>query len=81
MVISIFRLGIAKLSALDELEREAQRTRPLELEKGEHDRLYREAIGAIAEAMSLASLKKVVQGYMGDLEQLPKNPEAVSRHS
>ena len=76
-VISVFYLGVAKLRALDELERQVQKVRPVELEKGAADRLYREAIGAIDGATSLASLKRVVQECIENLEQIPQNGEIV----
>jgi len=76
-VISVFYLGVAKLRALDELERQVQKVRPVELEKGAADRLYREAIGAIDGATSLASLKRVVQECIENLEQIPQDGEVV----
>lgn len=76
-VISVFRLGVAKLRALDELERQVQKLRPLELEKGTADRFYQQAIEAINKTTTLASLKQVVPGYMENLEQIPRDPEAM----
>jgi len=74
-VVSLFRLAVAKLRALDELEREVQKIRPVELEKGTADRLYREAIGAIDRATSFASLRQAMRGYFERLEQIPKDAE------
>jgi predicted nucleotide-binding protein (sugar kinase/HSP70/actin superfamily) len=76
-VISLFRLGVSKLRALDELERKVQRVRPVELEKGSADRVYQEAIEAIDEATSLDGLKRVVRHYFYRLEQIPRDPEMV----
>jgi len=76
-IISVFYLGVAKLRALDELERQVQKVRPVELEKGAADRLYQEAIGAIDGATSLASLKQVVRECIEKLEQIPQDPEVV----
>jgi len=76
-VISVFRLGVAKLRALDELERRVQKLRPLELEKGTTDRFYQEAIEAINKTVTLASLKQVVRGCIESSEQIPRDAEAV----
>ncbi len=75
-VISAFRLGVAKLRALDKLEQQVQKIRPLELTKGSADFFYQQAIEAINKTTTLASLKQVVGEYIERLEQIPKNPEA-----
>ncbi len=76
-IFSVFYLGVAKLRALDKLERQVQKVRPVELAKGAADRLYQEAIGAIDGATSLASLKQVVRECIEKLEQIPQDPEVV----
>lgn len=76
-VISVFRLGVAKLRALDRLEQQVQKFRPLELEKDSADRFYQQAIEAINKTSTLASLKQVVQGCIENLEQIPRDPKAM----
>ncbi|MDI6814616.1 MAG: acyl-CoA dehydratase activase-related protein [Dehalococcoidales bacterium] len=76
-VISVFRLGVAKLRALDELERRVQKLRPLELEKGITDCFYQKAIEVINRTTTLSSLKQVVQGCIETLEQIPRGTEAM----
>lgn len=76
-VVFIFHLGVAKLRALDDLERRVQKIRPLELETGSADLLYQQAIEAINKTTTLASLKQVVGEYIENLEQIPRNPHAV----
>ncbi|MBI2916405.1 MAG: hypothetical protein HYY01_00270 [Chloroflexi bacterium] len=71
-VISVFRLGVAKLQALDALEREVQSTRPVETVKGTADRLYREAIEAMDSAATMGAAKRVVQLYTEKLRQVPR---------
>ncbi len=70
-VISMFRLGVAKLQALDDLERTTQRVRPFEQVKGAADRLYRGAIEAMDGAATMASVKKVARDYLEKLQQVP----------
>jgi predicted nucleotide-binding protein (sugar kinase/HSP70/actin superfamily) len=76
-VIAAYRLGTAKLKALDDLERKVEKTRAVELEKGSTERIFHEAIQAIDAVADLTSLKRVVKEYFGKLDQMPKNPEIV----
>ncbi|MFQ6105961.1 MAG: hypothetical protein ACE5NL_02705, partial [Candidatus Hydrothermarchaeaceae archaeon] len=76
-VIAAYRLGTAKLKALDDLEREVQKLRAVELEKGLTEGIFREAIQAIDEARDLPSLKEIVREYFNMLSQMPINPEVV----
>ena len=75
-VIAAYRLGTAKLKALDNLERRLEKTRAIEVEKGQSDRIAREAIQAIDEVKGLSALKQVVQQYFRKLDQVPKNLQA-----
>lgn len=75
--VAAYRLGTAKLKALDDLERRVQKARAVELEKGQTDRVFREAIQAIDGAVNLSSLKQVVRLYLEKLDQIPKNAAAV----
>ena len=76
-VIAAYRLGTAKLKALDDLERKVEKTRAVELERGLSDRIFREATQAIDEAMNLSSLKQVAKEYFKKLDQMPRNTEVV----
>ncbi len=75
-IIPAFRFGIAKLDALDDMEREVHKVRPRELSKGTANRTYAGAIKAIDEADSYKSVKRVRKDYLEQLRQLPQNYEA-----
>jgi len=75
-IISAFRIALTKLSALDRIERAVQKIRAVELVKGTANKLYAKAIKAIDEAHDYATLKKVEKGYINQLEQIAKNPQA-----
>ena len=75
-VISAFRFGLAKLNALDELERKVQKVRAIELQKGTASRLFKEATRAIDEASSQATLKRVRRDYTERLSQVPQDTRA-----
>lgn len=74
--LAAYRLGVAKLRVLDELERRLQRLRPVELEKGTADRVYREAVAAIDRAENLQALRKTAKQVFGRLELIPHDPQA-----
>jgi len=74
--LAAYRLGVAKLRVLDELERRLQRLRPVELEKGTADRVYREAVAAIDQAENLQALRETAKQVFGRLEQIPRKPQA-----
>jgi predicted nucleotide-binding protein (sugar kinase/HSP70/actin superfamily) len=76
-VITAYRLGTAKLKALDDLDRKLNKDRPIEITKGQSDRIARQAIKDIDETVDLASLTEVVRQYSKDLDQVPKDMEAV----
>jgi len=76
-VIAAYRLGTTKLKALDDLDRKLKKARAVELEKGQSDRIGRVAISAIDEARDLGSLQQVVRQCFQELDQVPKNLEAV----
>jgi len=72
-VIAAYRLGTAKLKALDDLERKVARIRPVAIDKSEAERLFQEAIRAIDAAKSLSSLKHAARAYFKKLDQLPRD--------
>jgi len=75
-IISAFRFGLAKLSALDRIERVVQKVRPVERIKGTANRLYAKAIKAIDKADDYATLKKVQTDYIDQLNQVTKDNQA-----
>ena len=75
-IISAYRVGTAKLRALDDLVREVQRIRAVEMEKGQADRIFKEAATAIEEVASLSPLKQVMRDAFKKLNQISKDPEA-----
>ena len=75
-IVSAFRFGLTKLNTLDRVERVVQKIRAIELVKGTANRLYAKAIKAIDEADDYNTLKKVQIGYIDQLNQVAKNPQA-----
>ena len=71
-VIAAYRLGTAKLKALDDIEQQVQKCRAVEVDKGIADHIFREAAKAIEEALDLVSLRQVVYQYLEKLNQIPK---------
>ena len=75
-IISAFRFGLTKLNALDKIERVVQKIRAVELVKGTANKLYAKAIKAIDEADDENTLRKVETGYINQINQIAKNPQA-----
>jgi predicted nucleotide-binding protein (sugar kinase/HSP70/actin superfamily) len=75
-IISAFRFGLAKLNALDRIERVVQKVRPVERIKGTANLLYAKAIKAIDKADDYATLKKVQTDYIDQLNQVTKDNQA-----
>jgi len=73
-IISAFRFGLAKLNAMDKIERVVQKVRAVEQIKGTATRLFSEAINAIDRADDYATLKKVQINYVDQLNQISRNP-------
>jgi predicted nucleotide-binding protein (sugar kinase/HSP70/actin superfamily) len=74
--ISAFRFGIAKLNAIDRVERVVQKVRAVEQVKGTANRLYTKAINAIDQADDYDTLKKVEKDYINQLNQVAKDTQA-----
>ena len=72
-IISAFRFGLAKLNAMDKIERVVQKVRAVEQIKGTATRLFSEAINAIDRADDYATLKKVQINYIDQLNQISRN--------
>jgi len=75
-IISSFRFGLAKLNALDRIERLVQKVRPVELVKGTANQLYTKAIGAIDRADDHDAIKKVTKDYVTQLNQVTRDSQA-----
>jgi predicted nucleotide-binding protein (sugar kinase/HSP70/actin superfamily) len=76
-ILSAFRLGAAKLKALDDIERAVHHFRAVELEKGTTNRILNDGIQAIDDAPNISSLKRVVREYNEKLAQIPQIPDFV----
>ena len=74
-IISAFRFGLAKLNALDRIERVVHRVRPVERIKGTANKLLVKAVKAIDEVNDYSTLKKVQRDYIDQLNQVPKDTE------
>jgi len=72
-IISAFRFGLAKLNALDRIERVVHKVRPVERIKGTANRLFAKAVKDIDEANDYSTLKKVQRDYIDQLNQVPKD--------
>ena len=69
-IVSAFRFGLAKLNALDKIERMVQKVRPVEVVKGMANQLYTRAVDAIEQADDYNALKKVKKDYVTRLKQV-----------
>jgi predicted nucleotide-binding protein (sugar kinase/HSP70/actin superfamily) len=75
-IISAFRFGLAKLNALDRIERVVQKVRPVEIVKGTANMLFAKAIKAIDQAEDYDTLKIVEREYTSQLNQITKDERA-----
>lgn len=73
-IISVFVFGMGKLFALDKIEKVVQKVRAVELQKGNADQIYREAIGAIDEARKGKEVRNLTREYIERLSRVPRNP-------
>jgi len=74
-IIPAFRFGLAKLGALDRVERVVQKVRAVERVKGTANKLFTKAINAIDQADDYATLKQVQTDYISQLNQVDKDAE------
>ena len=74
-IMSAFRFGLAKLSALDKIERVVQKVRPVERIKGTANRLFTKAINAIDRADDYDTLKKVHVDFISQLNLIDKDTQ------
>ena len=75
-IISAFRFGLAKLNALDRIERVVHKIRAVERIKGTANKLYTRAIKAIDRADDYNTLKRVEIDYISQLNQVTKDDQA-----
>lgn len=75
-IISAFRFGLAKINALDEIEKIVQRVRAVELEKGDANHLFAKAVDAIDKADDHKALKKAKLDYTDQLNQVVRDANA-----
>ncbi len=75
-IISAFRFGLAKLTAMDSIERAAQKVRPVELVKGTANNIFDKAIRAIDQADDYNTLKRGQIDYINQLNQVTKEGRA-----
>ena len=70
-IFAAFRFGIAKLKALDEVERLVHRIRAIEQNKGSASQIFREATKAIDGARDYRSIKQAKRVYLQKLKDIP----------
>ena len=75
-IISAFRFGLAKLNAVDRIERVVQRVRPLEQVRGTANGLFAKAVEDIDKSDDYITLKKVQTEYINLLNQIARDPQA-----
>ncbi|MBI4284288.1 MAG: CoA protein activase [Chloroflexi bacterium] len=72
-IFAAFRFGLAKLNAIDRVERAVQKVRAVERDKGTANRLYARSLDALDEADDYRTLKKVEADYLAQLDAVPRN--------
>jgi len=70
-IVTASRFGLAKLKALDELERMVPKIRAVEREKGNATRIYRQGIKAIDNAADYRALNQAKREHLQKLMNLP----------
>ncbi len=74
-IVSAIRFGMAKIGAMDEVERVVHRVRAREIHKGTATRIYREAIDAIDSAEDRKQLKAITRENVARLGAVPIDPD------
>jgi predicted nucleotide-binding protein (sugar kinase/HSP70/actin superfamily) len=75
-IVPAFRFGLAKLNALDRVERTVQKIRPVEQRKGSANELYTLAVEAIDRADDYRTLKEITLDYTSQLNKLERDERA-----
>lgn len=73
-IVRQIRLGLAKMFALDDIERRVQYVRPREITPGSVDKLWNEANLRVDEATDADMLKRAKADLMRKIEQTPIDP-------
>ncbi len=73
-IIAGFRLGLAKLKAIDEVEQLTRKIRAIERNKGDATQIYRDAIKAIDNAADHKATKRAMREHVERLENVPGIP-------
>ncbi|MFC1908316.1 CoA protein activase [Chloroflexota bacterium] len=74
-IISAFRFGLAKMQALDRIEHQVIKIRPVERVRGTANQLFTKAVSAIGSADDYTALKKTQAGYIDLLLQVDRDTE------
>jgi predicted nucleotide-binding protein (sugar kinase/HSP70/actin superfamily) len=74
-IVSAVRFGLAKVNALDEIEKEVHRVRAREKVKGQATAFFQEATKAVDETGDYDSLKRRKQDYLEKLRAVPQDGE------
>lgn len=75
-IISAFRFGLAKMNALDRIERRVQKVRAVETSKGTANRILSKAVEAIDRTDDYRMLKKIEADYTDQLNRVSTDDEA-----
>lgn len=75
-IISAFRFGLSKMSALDRIEQLTQKVRAVETAKGTASGLLAKAVDEIDRADDYRTLKGVERAYTERLNQVPRDEKA-----
>jgi predicted nucleotide-binding protein (sugar kinase/HSP70/actin superfamily) len=70
-ILAAVRFGLAKLKAVEDLERTAHKMRAIERDRGEATRIYRHGIKVIDEAPDQRALKEAQQDYKQKFDNMP----------
>lgn len=73
-ILRAMRLAIAKMGALDDLERSVQYVRPREVTRGAVEKVWEEGIARVDEARSLDVLKRVKDDILVKINQVMMDP-------
>jgi len=74
-IVGTLRFGLAKLGAMDEVERVVHQVRAVELEKGTATSVFRECLVAMEAASDYAALNCVKASYIQKLRDVAADPE------
>jgi predicted nucleotide-binding protein (sugar kinase/HSP70/actin superfamily) len=75
-IIAAFGFGMAKITAVDDIEIVANEVRAVELKKGTATRIYRRGVAAIKNAADFGTLKNLARDYCRELRAIKAVPGA-----